>query len=425
MVQTVLKQSKPLFIGMVASLLLMVVTVMLASSVSNRFMREQIAYQRNFLLAEPAIDGWTTCISLLAFAGEPEQRSVLYRASMVALPVEIDQAPCDELTKWIDAESSRDINSTTYARYWFGGSAVLRLLSTFTAGLEATRTLIAALWVIGLALYFSLACQRFGVISCLLLLGAPLLTTDFLSALKAPHVALSFFVSLVVGIVTMASSRSHTNVILFLFGFWLPFFDPLTHPVFYFYIAVAPVVLSLFKSHESATVVARTSLLLGVHWVLGYALSWMMKWSFAGLFGDGLVVFRDSFSQVLFRASGDVDGKPLGFLDGLNANVSEFVDRPFATTLVAVTVLYSLVSILIRLRRDVPIDFEGVVLSFIIGLAPQATFVLLKSHSFEHSWMTYRSIAIAIGLSLACLYLRDDRLFFRGAEQIGSKERNA
>ncbi len=410
---------------MVASLLLMVVTVTLASRVSNSFMREQIAHQRNFLLAEPGIDDWTTCISLLAFAGEPEQRSVLYRASMVALPVEIDEAPCDELTKWIDAESSRDITSTTYARYWFGGSAVLRLLSTFTAGLEATRTVIAALWVIGLALYFSLARQRFGVISCLLLLGAPILTTDFLSALKAPHVALSFLASLVFGIVTMASSRSHTNMILFIFGFWLPFFDPLTHPVFYFYIAVAPVVLSFFKSHESATVLARNCLLLGVHWVLGYGLSWMMKWSFAGVFGDGLAVFRDSFSQVLFRASGDVDGKPLGFLDGLNANVSEFVDRPFATTLVAVTVLYSFVSIVIRLRRDVPIDFEGVVLSFIIGLAPQATFVLLKSHSFEHSWMTYRSIAIAIGLSLACLYLRDGRLFLGGAEQIGSNEHDA
>ena len=56
MVRQSMAQVRSFVIVVVISVLLMVLTVTLASLVSNGFMREQIAYQRNYLLVEPAID---------------------------------------------------------------------------------------------------------------------------------------------------------------------------------------------------------------------------------------------------------------------------------------------------------------------------------------------------------------------------------
>jgi hypothetical protein len=111
----------------VCSVVLMIITVMLAALVSNKFTKEQVAYQRNFLLVEPGIDDWTNCISLMAFAGSPLDKSLAYRASMVSFPVSIEDAPCDELEKWIDSDSMMDLQSETYSRYWFGSSAIVRI----------------------------------------------------------------------------------------------------------------------------------------------------------------------------------------------------------------------------------------------------------------------------------------------------------
>ena len=404
------KRTLPVVLVM-GSFLLMFATVTLASRVSNDYMREQIAYQRNFLLVEPAIDEWTTCISLLAFSGQPEHQSILYRASMVALPVQIDEAPCDELKKWVDAEVTRDISSTTYARYWFGGAAIMRLLSSVTAGFDAARTVIAGVWVILFALYFSLCRLKFGALPIVIFAAVSFFTTDLIAALKTPHVALSFIASLLFGIAMMVFPRSNESLLAFAFGIWLPFFDPLTHPVFYVYVALTPVVLRMYALNEQTLGKAKTLSRLGLTWAVGYSLSWIVKWTLASIFGEGFSVYRDSFDQVIFRASGAVNGKPLGFLDGIYANIDEFLHRPFATTLIAIVAVYTLTSIVLRLRNGLKIGLTNFLLCFSIGLAPLLNFLILKSHSFEHSWMTYRSLGTSFGLALACLYLSDGDLF--------------
>ena len=99
MVRTDFRRLTYLPVLAVCSVALMIVTVMLATLVSNKFIKEQVAYQRNFLLVEPGIDDWTNCISLMAFAGSPLDKSLAYRASMVSFPVSIKDAPCDELGK--------------------------------------------------------------------------------------------------------------------------------------------------------------------------------------------------------------------------------------------------------------------------------------------------------------------------------------
>ncbi len=411
MVRQSATQARLFVVVVVVSVLLMVFTVTLASRVSNGFMREQIAYQRNFLLVEPAIDDWTTCISLLSFSGDLDGRSVLYRASMVSLPVDISEAPCDELIKWVDAESGGDIRSGTYARYWFGGAASVRLLSAASAGLDAARTVIALLWIFALAIYFGFLWQRTGIITALLATGVPFLTTDLVSALKAPHTALTFTASLVLGITVMLSRRSNELVILFATGLWLPFFDPLTHPTFYLYVVMAPIFLHSFQHQGSALVQTRKLVGLGAISVLGYTLSWVAKWSFAAVFGDGLAVFRDSFSQILFRAGGTVDDQPLGLMDGVAGNLREYLERPFTTTIISVFVVYAIFSFVLRRARSIRLELAHVALCIGIGVAPLVVYVVLKSHSFEHSWMTYRSLAMSLGVSLACLYLRDDRIF--------------
>lgn len=407
----------------VVSIATMILTVILSAAVSNKYMKEQVAYQRNFLLVEPEIDEWTNCLSLMAFSGQPEGKSLAYRASMVSFPVTIDDAPCDELLKWIDSESQADLKSSTYARYWFGSSAILRIVSVLTSGLDATRTLIYVGWIISLIIYVCLMRRKVGVIQTTLFLLPLFLATDFGSALVAPHVALSFLGALVFGIGALTASDRNVKVISFNFGLWLAFLDPLTHPSLYVLIVVGPFALYRFGVRGSLWSESRTVLVAGISSVLGYFLSWFAKWTFASLFGGGVSVFRDALSQAAFRTSGVVDEKVPGALEGVQANVREFVGRPFASTFIAVLVVYVIVSTIIRWRRSEPLDLLRAAVYVVIGLSPLSVYLGLRSHSVEHNWMTYRPLALSIGLALACFYGRDKELFSSSNAQGGNPAR--
>lgn len=395
----------------VFSIVLMIITVILAASVSNKFMKEQVAHQRNFLLVEPGIDDWTTCISLTAFSGQPSDKSLTYRASMVAFPISIDDAPCDELIRWIDSSSSSDLESDTYPRYWFGSSAIVRLLSSFTAGLDATRRLIFTTWVIVLSAYIALLAKRVGLTSTLLAVGPLFLTTDFSSAMKTPHTALSFSSALLFGIGLLLSPSRFVFRIVFLFGLWLPFFDPLTHPVLYFFIVVGPLIIESAWSVRGPTHQAKQFIQVGSFWATGYVVSWLAKWAFAAVFGGGISVFSDAFSQVLFRSTGNVDGTAPAVLDGVIANFQEYLSMPFASALVAVFTVYVVLSMAIRGARQKLNLLTERIYFLAVALSPVALFVVLNSHSVEHSWMTYRTLALSFGVALASMYNRDRDLF--------------
>ena len=395
----------------VCSVALMTVTVMLATLVSNKFIKEQVAYQRNFLLVEPGIDDWTNCISLIAFAGSPLDKSLAYRASMVSFPVSIKDAPCDELEKWIDSDSMVDLQSETYSRYWFGSSAIVRILSLITAGLDATRTLIFTSWSIVFAIYFGFVSRRVGLIATALFIGPLFLTTDFSSALKAPHISLSFLCALMFGIgALMVRSRFKLRT-AFLFGIWLPFFDPLTHPLLYFFVMAGPMMIESAGLSKSPKLQAKRFVEFGLFWIAGYVASWLAKWTFAALYGSGFSVFRDAFSQVRFRSMGKVDDTAPATLEGVSANFSEYLSMPFASSLIGVIVVYTILSTIIRLAQQQPINLKEILFFFVVAISPVAFYVLLKSHSVEHSWMTYRTMSISLGVSLACMFAKDRNLF--------------
>ena len=400
------------------SVVLMIITVMLATSVSNKFMKEQVAYQRNFLLVEPGIDDWTNCISLMAFSGSPPDKSLAYRASMVSLPVSIKDAPCDELVKWVDSPSSADLQSETYPRYWFGSSAVVRILSSVTAGLDATRRLIFTLWLVIFAVYLSILSKRVGLIPALLFVGPLFLTTDFSSALKTPHTSLSFLSALLFGISALKLRNRFAVQTVFLSGVWLPFFDPLTHPLLYFFVVVGPLIIESAGTVRDPRGQVRQFVGLGLYWTTGYVISWLAKWTFAAAFGGGISVFQDVFSQVLFRSGGKVDGTTPGMLEGVTSNFREYLSMPFASSLIAIFFVYATLSSAIRIAQRRPILIRETIYFVGVALSPVALFALLKSHSVEHSWMTYRTLAVSFGVALASVFATDRDLFAESIQRV-------
>jgi membrane-associated HD superfamily phosphohydrolase len=152
----------------------------------------------------------------------------------------------------------------------------------------------------------------------------------------------------------------------------------------------------------------------------GYVASWLAKWTFAAAFGSGFSVFRDAFSQVLFRSMGKVDDNAPATLEGVSANFSEYLSMPFASSLIGVIVVYAILSTVIRLAQQKPINLREILFFFAVALSPVALYVLLKSHSVEHSWMTYRTMSLSFGVTLACMFARDRNLFAEPALRVPS-----
>lgn len=355
----------------------------------------------------------------MAFSGSPPDKSLAYRASMVSFPVSIKDAPCDELVKWVDSPSSADLQSETYSRYWFGSSAVVRILSSVTSGLEATRRLIFIFWLVAFAIYLSISVRRVGLLPVLLFVGPLFMTTDFSSALKTPHTSLSFLSAVFFGICATKLDKQFAVQIIFLSGVWLPFFDPLTHPVLYFFVVAGPLIIESAGNVRNAKIQAQQFVGFGLYWTMGYVISWLAKWTFAAQFGEGISVFQDALSQALFRSTGKVDGISPSTFDGVFKNFAEYLSQPFSSSLITIILCYAVASVVVRLSLRQPVAALDLLFKFGISLTPIAVFVVLRSHSSEHEWMTYRTLSVSFGTSFACLLMRDQDLLF------GSKTRLA
>lgn len=192
-------------------------------------------------------------------------------------------------------------------------------------------------------------------------------------------------------------------------GILTSYFDYLTYPLITLGIPLL-FVLQLSIGEEWSTIFKR-ELKCGLSWMGGYLGMWGGK-VLVGSLLTGKNIFWNILSCVKVR-TGSINGEEtFGYMKVLKLNLAP-LQFPVYIMIIALVVLLSLIYSCYTIKkvksnqngygyREILSITTALVSYFFIMLIPFMWYAVAKNHSYVHSWMTYREIAISICAVISC-----------------------
>ncbi len=289
-----------------------------------------------------------------------------------------------------------------YSRYWHGSLIIVRSLHIFLNVKQIYIVDTIILFILCVTLLFFAKKHLNHKIFCCILISMIMVSIWYVPmSLEYTWSFLIMLVASILSIVFYNRKKEHLFHIFFITGMAICFFDFLTTETITFLI---PITLLLVMKYEDGSLDTLKKELIyiikcGFLWVLGYALTWLSKWTLASII-LGENVFHDAINQAGYRING-VTEEISGIKEMLLAvfyNLSCIFPFSLIEKNGYVPVIISLAIILISLyifkKRKTPKTLN--LLLALIALIPIGRFILLANHSYIHYFFTYRALMASI-----------------------------
>ena len=355
------------------------------------------------------MDNYTDTIMLFEAAAMGEQDPLTAMMTATAYNVDNFETMAGDLAVYCErtiplatgAQKAVQLVPFSYARYWHGYLIWLRplLLSTDITGVRVVQYLVLAALFAAVAVLLR---RRCGLRAAVWFAVSQLLVTAF----WAPH-QVQFFTCFAVAyagcVWVLAKPRRSDDVCLALLvlGVVTSFCDLLVTPVLTLGL---PLVCWLLEPQQRLRAGTRQcGIVVGgsLTWGVGYLLCWASKWVLAGLV-TGQNVIADALHQVGVRTAADSwHGMELTWSNILHFVYTTLAGKHLFWPLVlAVVLLLALFAASIRdrqqLARALPLG--------LCALMTPAWFIVLRTHSIQHGWFTWRALGLTVFAGLAFLY---------------------
>lgn len=358
------------------------------------------------------IDHFTECISLTEGLGDHVDQSPFVTA--ITSPY---LGSCGVAVPQLEQfrRSGKLPPGTYYYRYWHGYTPLTRPLLA-VMGVGGTR------WVLGLLLYgctagfVVLLCRRYGWFVAAGLTLPLLLATDFLElADTVPH-TVAWITWAVAGAVAVAvAGRSSSDlrwsaaVIGVAAGFLSAYADLMVAMPATLALVTAVVALEAVRrgriTGRNLSAVAVTP----AAWAAAMGVTWLAKWALAALVVGPSAVKDNVEHQIGFRLSGHTAVASGGFGSATLDNARALWHRPLGAITVVAVALLALVWLIGVLRSGGRGSaMAGAALVAGCAVLVPCWYEALSNHSQIHFWLTYRSLAVSLGIvaSAVCISVR-------------------
>lgn len=182
-------------------------------------------------------------------------------------------------------------------------------------------------------------------------------------------------------------------VIFLILGMLTSYFDFLTYP---FVSLGIPLVFSvMYRDKEDGISQVINLIKNSVAWCVGYGGMWSGKWLLGSILSPESGSLSVALDSIRYRSSAMAsDVNQLTIWDVLIKNMFVYVRRP-TILLIGVIVICLLVKIILRKAEWKKDTVLSGIPYLLICMYPIAWYVVTKNHSYEHTFMAYRELAIA------------------------------
>ncbi len=294
-----------------------------------------------------------------------------------------------------------NLEKVSYARYWQGHQVFLRPLLTIM-NYKGIR-------IMNYILLFCLALFSFYLIKKNISLFVAVIFALSLLLINFPIVPLSiqfstvFYITFISIIFILIKKKQilQKNIIIPTFiviGGCTSFFDFLTAPLITLGLPVT-IYLLLFSGKNKTIKLATASFA----WGLGYAITWSSKWFIAQQI-TGTNILADAASATALRTSNLYKGMEMTL-----PNIIDFIWQKL-NSMHLLWIVWSVLSILVImciiycvLMKDKKIVTQNMFLLLISLYAP-IWFLILRNHSIQHGWFTWRALLVSLFSFIIFIY---------------------
>ena len=294
---------------------------------------------------------------------------------------------------------------TVYDRYWHGMQMVLRPLFVFFNLKQIRGFMIGILSVLLGILAWKLWKKGQKALVVSMLIGALLITYPMLG--MCVEYVPTFFVMLIISFLCMKFYRERNVIInlLLISGMCCGFFDILTTETVAVVIPLA-IVLCLREAEEGLDSFWKEFLFVaisGVVWGIGYLGIFVSKWMLSSIV-LGSNRFLPAISMMAYRQGADVAiqggsrlSQPLEALAGNIRLLLGFpLDMEFEHVLLVTGVVVAILACFVYLYRKTGKECILPAMLALLACVPVARIIILNSHSYQHSFFTYRALFVSI-----------------------------
>ena len=297
-------------------------------------------------------------------------------------------------------EEEKEID-TVYDRYWHGMQMVLRPLFVVFDIVQIRVLMIGLLTVLLLILIYKLWKREEKALAVSMIVAAVLIAYPMVG--MCIEYVPPFFIMLVVSLLCLRCYKEKKIVIhlLLISGMCCGFFDTLTTETVAVIIPLAMVFCLRHKENELDNFWKELGfvILSGIVWGIGYLGIFVSKWIISSI-TLGQNRFTQAFTMMAYRQGADVavdSGSGLSQpLEALARNIRLLLgvplDMEYRTVLMMAAIAAGVLACFVYLYRKTGKECALPAILILLALVPIARILILNSHSYQHSFFTYRAL---------------------------------
>ena len=342
-----------------------------------------------------ARDNYTDSLMLGAASYDDNGKmKVLQKALLVPHDEMLSEQPLESLVAY--SKSGAVQSPVTYSRYWHGYLIFLKPLLVVLSYTQIRVFNVIALFILLCSAIYGIN-HKLGLSNVAPFGMALLFTFPIVIPYCMQYCTMTFIMLITVNTLLYLGENLYKKQRLIYFwlfvGIATAYFDFLTYPTLA--LGTGLVVQELLLSKRCAlSQKSRMKVIIqsSFTWLFGYGGMWASKWGLAQLLTSENVI-TDAMNQILRRTVGEVDyqGRRPNPITAVAANFSCYTNVIFLV-LIAVCLVWFVVC----LRKRKACGYKGNLNYVWISMIPIAWYMLLTSHSFDHSSFTYRALMVSV-----------------------------
>ncbi|MDO5557590.1 MAG: hypothetical protein Q4G05_05075 [Clostridia bacterium] len=294
----------------------------------------------------------------------------------------------NEVGELYDTANNNIEESFEYARYWHGYLIFLRpMLAIFN--INVIRIIAITIFAILGMILFALLLKKFSIYTAIFFIIGLIGVEYFYIGISLQGMFV-FFISLITSIYILIREDKIKSICMcfFMVGMFTNFLDFLTVPIVTYGI---PLTIYFLIQQKERNLTYKEIIIIfmktGITWFLGYSITWVTKWALMDIMYERNLI-EVSLGQVMYRSTGN--GANYSYLKVLFNNLYYVIVPLFINTFIAffIEIFNKKSKINNPINQKIPY--------IIISIIPFVWYSILKNHSLNHAFFTYRNLVLTI-----------------------------
>lgn len=287
-----------------------------------------------------------------------------------------------------DTVNNNITESFEYARYWHGYLIILRPLLILFNITEIRIILLVLFAILGITLLYKIY-KKIDLGTAIIFLVGMIICDYFYIGFSLQGTSV-FLIATIASIILLSRDIKDKPMFFMIVGGLTSFFDFLTVPIMT--LGIPLLIYSLMKNKDNCNIKEIYFELFKycIFWALGYLGVWIIKWILVDVIYNKELI-NSVIYQFKYRTKNLGNTTKYTLLDVLTINL-KIIISPFFYSLIMTIIILVIKIVKIKDLNKIEFNYKEILIYLCVAGLGIAWYIILKQHSYQHCFFTYRNM---------------------------------